>query len=142
MQRRERSAAQSAEITDGVLVGHALAGDERAFESLDALRKRRRRRVVCFSDLEGNTVMEEPAFLAALPDPHPLPEEIMEQHERQHALTQAVQALPSRQRAVVILHYAGQLGFVEIGQVLKMPAMTAKASFYRARPKLAARLMV
>ncbi len=34
MRRRERSAAQSAEETDGVLVGQALAGDERAFESL------------------------------------------------------------------------------------------------------------
>lgn len=201
MQRRERRATQSAEITDGVLVGQALAGDERAFESLvhrydaslfaciyryigdydqagdvlqdvwlqlsrslptlrtgeplgpwlfrvaqnrclDALRKRHRRRVVCFSDLEGNTDMEEPAFLATLPDPHPLPEEIAEQHERQHALAQAVQALPPRLRAVVLLRYAGQLSFVEIGQALKMPAMTAKASFYRARPKLAALLMV
>ena len=77
-----------------------------------------------------------------LPDPHPLPEEIAKQHERQHALTQAVQALPPRQRAVVLLRYAGQLSFAEIGQALKMPATTAKASFYRARPKLAARLMV
>ena len=34
MQRGERSAAQSAEVTDGALVGQALAGDERAFESL------------------------------------------------------------------------------------------------------------
>jgi hypothetical protein len=34
MQRGERSAAQPAEGTDGVLVGQALAGDERAFESL------------------------------------------------------------------------------------------------------------
>jgi len=34
MQRGERSAAQSAEVTDGALVGQALAGDESAFESL------------------------------------------------------------------------------------------------------------
>jgi RNA polymerase sigma-70 factor, ECF subfamily len=34
MQQRERRAAQPAERTDGVLVGQALAGDERAFESL------------------------------------------------------------------------------------------------------------
>jgi len=34
MQRRERIAAQSAEVTDGALVGQALAGDERAFETL------------------------------------------------------------------------------------------------------------
>lgn len=201
MQRGEGRGAQSAEVTDGVLVGQALAGDERPFEGLvrryeaslahcisrylgddeqagdvlqhdwlqlyrslpplhtgvplgpwllrvarkgclDELRKRHRRRVVCFSDLEGNTDMEEPAFLATLPDPHPLPEEIAEQHERQHALTQAMQALPPRLRADVLLRYAGQLSFVEIGQALKMPAMTAKASFYRARPKLSARLMV
>ena len=201
MQRGERRGAQSAEETDGVLVGQALAGDERAFESLvrrydaslahcisrylgddeqagdvlqnvwlqlyrslptlhteaplgpwllrvtrngclDELRKRHGRRVVCFSDLEGKADAEEPTFLAMLPDPHPLPEEIAEQHERQHALTQAVQALSPRLRAIVLLRYAGQLSFVEIGRALKMPAMTAKASFYRARPKLAALLMV
>jgi RNA polymerase sigma-70 factor, ECF subfamily len=201
MQRGERSAAQSAEVTDGVLVGQALAGDERAFESLvrrydaslahcisrylgddeqagdvlqhvwlqlyrslptlhtgvplgpwllrvarnsclDELRKRHGRRVVCFSDLEGNTDAEEPAFLATLPDPHPLPEEIAEQHEQQDTLTQAVQALSPRLRAVVLLRCTNQMSFAEIGQALKMPATTAKSSFYRARPKLAALLMM
>src|SRR6266566_3310342 len=34
MQLQERIPAQSAEASDGVLVGQALAGDERAFETL------------------------------------------------------------------------------------------------------------
>lgn len=199
MQRRERIAAQSAEVTDGALVGQALAGDERAFETLvhrydaslyhciyrylgdydqacdvlqhvwlqlyrslpmlhtgaplgpwllrvarncclDELRKRHRRCVVCFSDLEGKTEEEEPTLLASLADFHPLPEEIAEQHDLQHTLQQAIQALPPKFRTVVLLRYAGQLSFVEIGQVLQMPATTAKAYFYRACPRLAALL--
>ena len=34
MQLQERISAQSAEAPDGVLVGQALAGDKRAFETL------------------------------------------------------------------------------------------------------------
>lgn len=201
MQRRERRAAQSAEVTDGALVGQALAGDERAFETLvqrydaslyhciyrylgdydqacdvlqhvwlqlyrslptlhtgaplgpwllrvarncclDELRKRHRRCVVCFSDLEGKTDEEEPTLLATIPDPYPSPEEIAVRHERQDELTQAMQALPPRLRAVVLLRHAGQMSFAEIGRALKISTTTAKASFYRARPKLAAKLMV
>jgi len=199
MQRRERSTAQSAERTDGVLVGQALAGDERAFESLvhrydaslfacvyrymgdydqtcdvlqdvwlqlsrslpilrtgvplgpwlfrvarnrclDALRRRRRRCTLSFSELEGAADEEDLLPLANLPDFHPLPEEIAEHHDLQHALHQAIQALPPKFRTVVLLRYAGQLSFAEIGRVLQMPTATAKASFYRARPRLVALL--
>ena len=199
MQRRERSAAQSAERTDGVLVGQALAGDERAFETLvhrydaslfacvyrymrdydqtcdvlqdvwlqlsrslptlrtgeplgpwlfrvarnrglDALRRRRRRCVLYFSELEREADEEERSPLTSVPDFHPLPEELAEHHELQHALQQAIQALPPKFRTVVLLRYAGQLSFAEIGRVLQMPTTTVKSFFYRARPRLAALL--
>jgi RNA polymerase sigma-70 factor (ECF subfamily) len=199
MQRRECSAAQSAEETAGVLVGQALAGDERAFESLanrydaslfaciypymgdydqacdvlqdvrlqlsrslptlpilrtgkllkqwllrvarnrclDELSRRRRRCVVSFSALESEAVEGELLLLENIPDFYPLPEELAEHHDLQHTLQQAIQALPPKFRTVVLLRYAGQLSFAEIGQELKMPASTAKTYFYRACPRLA-----
>ena len=199
MQRRERIAAQSAEVTDGALVGQALAGDERAFETLvhrydaslfaciyrymwdydqacdvlqdvwlqlyrslptlhtgeplkswlfrvarnrclDALRRRRRKCVLYFSELEREADEEERSPLASLPDFHPLPEELAEYHDLQHALQQAIQALPPKFRTVVLLRYGSQLSFAEIGRVLQMPVATVKSFFYRARPRLAALL--
>lgn len=196
MQQRSCCAAQPGERTDGILVGLALAGDERAFETLvqrydaslfaciyrylgdydqacdvlqdvrlqlyrslptlrtgeplgpwllrvtrnrclDALRRRRRRCVLYFSDLGREGDEEEWSSLASLPDSHPLPEEVAEYHELQHALQQAIQALPPTSRTVVLLRSAGQLSFAEIGRILQMPGRTAKSFFYRARPRLA-----
>ena len=95
-----------------------------------------------FSELEREADEEELLPLASLADFHPLPEEIAEHHVLQHTLQQAIQALPPKFRTVVLLRYAGQMSFAEIGRALKISTTTAKASFYRARPKLAARLMV
>jgi RNA polymerase sigma-70 factor (ECF subfamily) len=96
--------------------------------------------MLSFSELEREAEEEERLPLASLPDFHPLPEEIAEHHDLQHALQQAIQALPPKFRTVVLLRYAGQLSFAEIGRVLQMPTTTAKASFYRACPRLAALL--
>ncbi len=93
-----------------------------------------------FSELEQEADEEERLPLASLPDFHPLPEELAEHHDLQHALQQAIQALLPKFRTVVLLRSAGQLRFAERGRVLQMPAATAKASFSRARRRLAALL--
>jgi RNA polymerase sigma-70 factor (ECF subfamily) len=72
---------------------------------------------------------------------HLLPEEIAEHHDLQHTLKQAIQALPPKFCAVVLLRYTGQMSFAEIGQALQIPATTAKTYFYRARLRLAALLI-
>ncbi len=202
MQRRihTHASTQAAEIADSILVRQALAGDERAFESLmsryqtlvthcissylgngdhiwdvfqqvwlklyrclpalhtdgplgpwllrvtqrcclDELRKRHRRCVAVFSELEERTGDEESGPVALIPDPHPLPEEISEYHDLQDALNRAMQTLSPRSRAVVLLRSYGQCSFAEIGEALRIPATTAKAYFYRARTKLAAALL-
>jgi RNA polymerase sigma-70 factor (ECF subfamily) len=48
--------------------------------------------------------------------------------------------LPPKFRSVVLLRYAGQLSFSEIGKTLSMPEATAKTYFQRARPLLRAAL--
>ena len=96
----------------------------------------RRKRAIHFSDLEATTDDEELSPLAAMPDNSPLPEELAERHDLQLRLQQAIQTLPPKFRSVVVLRYASQLSFSEIGQILKMPEATAKTYFQRAKPLL------
>jgi RNA polymerase sigma factor (sigma-70 family) len=96
----------------------------------------RRKRAVHFSELEGNTDEDELSPLDTLPDGCPLPEELAEHHDLQRLLSEAIQTLPPRFRAVVLLRYLAQLSFAEIGQTLQMPEATAKTYFQRAKPLL------
>lgn len=105
--------------------------------SLDELR---RKRAVHFSELESMNDEDELSPLDIMPDQRPLPEEIAEHHDLQALLRQAIDSLPPKFRMVVLLRYAGQLSFKEIGKTLQMPEATAKTYFQRARPLLRAML--
>ena len=96
----------------------------------------RRKRAIHFSELESTSDEDEISPLVAIPDPHPLPEELAERHDLQECLQRAIQALPPKFRSVVLLRYAAQLSFSEIGQALNMPEATAKTYFQRAKPLL------
>jgi len=100
----------------------------------------RRKRVIHFSELESVNDDEELSPLAAIPDNGPLPEELAEQSDLQYRLQEAIHTLPIKFRSVVLLRYAGQLSFSEIGQTLNMPEATAKTYFQRAKPLLRAAL--
>jgi RNA polymerase sigma factor (sigma-70 family) len=101
----------------------------------------RRKRIIHFSELESVNDDEELSPLAAIPDNGPLPEELAEQSDLQYRLQDAIQTLPIKFRSVVLLRYAGQLSFSEIGQTLNMPEATAKTYFQRAKPLLRTALM-
>ncbi|HLZ57701.1 MAG TPA: RNA polymerase sigma factor [Ktedonosporobacter sp.] len=105
---------------------------------LDELRKRRRRRVSHFSELEWIVDGEDLSPLALIPDPHPLPEEIAERHDLRDRLHRAIDQLPPKFRSVVLLRYLTQMSFSEIGRTLDMREATAKTYFQRARPLLRA----
>ncbi len=100
----------------------------------------RRKRAIHFSELESASDEDDLSPLAIMPDTRPLPEEIAERHDLQRSLQLAIQSLPPKFRSVVLLRYAGQLSFSEIGQTLSMPEATAKTYFQRARPLLRAAL--
>jgi RNA polymerase sigma factor (sigma-70 family) len=100
----------------------------------------RRKRAVHFSELEPESGDDDLSPLAIMPDKRPLPEEIAERHDLQRALHRAIEDLPPKFRSVVLLRYAGQLSFSEIGKTLNMPEATAKTYFQRARPLLRAAL--
>lgn len=96
----------------------------------------RRKRAIHFSELESASDDDDLSPLAIMPDLRPLPEEIAERHDLQASLRSAIEALPPKFRSVVLLRYAGQLSFSEIGKTLNMPEATAKTYFQRARPLL------
>lgn len=97
---------------------------------IDELRKRR---AIYFSELESANGDEELSPLAIIPDDGPLPEELAEQHDLQQYLHRAIQALPPKFCTIVLLRYAGQMSFSEIGHTLEIPESTAKTYFQRAK---------
>jgi RNA polymerase sigma factor (sigma-70 family) len=96
----------------------------------------RRKHAVNFSELEAVNDEDEMSVLSAIPDNSPLPEEMAERSDLQYHLQQAIATLPVKFRSVVLLRYASQLSFSEIGQALNMPEATAKTYFQRAKPLL------
>ena len=102
----------------------------------------RRKRPMHFSEVASGHDEEELPPFATIPDYELLPEEVVELHEVQRSLHEAIQALPPRLRSVVWLRYAAQLSFSEVGQRLRIPTATAKTYFYRAKPLLRAFLEV
>lgn len=102
----------------------------------------RRKHAIHFSELEPANDDDELSPLATMPDTDPLPEELAERRDLQQCLQKAIQTLPPKFRSVVLLRYAGQLSFSEIGQALDMPEATAKTYFQRAKPLLRAALTV
>ncbi len=99
----------------------------------------RRKKAVHFSELEEAN-NDDLSPLEILPDTDPLPDEVAEHHDLQEKLRRAIDGLPPKFRSVVLLRYASQLSFSEIGKVLHMPEATAKTYFQRARPLLRAAL--
>jgi RNA polymerase sigma factor (sigma-70 family) len=99
---------------------------------VDELR-RRRRYAILFSQLEMENSEGEITFMGDTADPGPLPDELAERHDVQHILQEAIQTLPPKFRAVVVLRYVSQLSFSEIGKTLSMPEATAKTYFHRAK---------
>lgn len=99
---------------------------------VDELR-RRRRYAIHFSQMENESPDGELSFLTDIPDPGPLPEELIERRDLQEVLQENIQTLPPKFRAVVLLRYSAQLSFAEIGKALSMPEATAKTYFHRAK---------
>jgi RNA polymerase sigma factor (sigma-70 family) len=93
----------------------------------------RNRHAIHFSQLESTNDEYETSLLDDIPDSSPLPEELAERHDLQRCLQEAIQTLPPKYRSVILLRYAAQLSFSEIGQVLGMPEATAKTHFHRGK---------
>ena len=100
----------------------------------------RRKHPIHFSSLESVEDEDEISLLVSFRDPNPLPEEIAERHDLRSIVLKAIDSLPPQYRRVVLLRYAAQQSFAEIGQALNIPPATAKTYFQRAKPLLRAAL--
>jgi RNA polymerase sigma-70 factor (ECF subfamily) len=68
------------------------------------------------------------------------PESAAEQHDTQHKIQQAIDALPFGQRVVVVLHYLNDLSLHEIADIVECPVGTVKSRLYYARESLRQKL--
>jgi RNA polymerase sigma-70 factor (ECF subfamily) len=103
--------------------------------SMDVLR---RKRLPTFSEVESEYKKDESAFIDAIPDTRPTPEELGERCDLERQILHAIDALPLLYRSVVLLYYREQMNYTEIGRVLNIPAATVKTRFQRAKPFLRA----
>ncbi|GHO96445.1 DNA-directed RNA polymerase sigma-70 factor [Reticulibacter mediterranei] len=108
------------------------------YRCLDELRKKQRRQVIFFSQLEGQDSEEEPPFVETIPDGQPMPEDLLEQQELHEHVMHALRVLSPRARSIVHLRCFRNLTFSEIGEHLNISENTARISFHRSLPRLRA----
>jgi len=64
------------------------------------------------------------------------PEQIIAQKEDAQTIQQAIRSLPLKYREVIVLRHLQDLSYIEIANILKLPAGTVKIRLYRAREQL------
>jgi len=64
------------------------------------------------------------------------PEQIIDQQEKTQAIQQAILSLPLKYREIIVLRHLQDLSYIEIANILKLPAGTVKVRLYRARELL------
>jgi RNA polymerase sigma-70 factor (ECF subfamily) len=60
----------------------------------------------------------------------------MAQQENTQTIQQAILSLPLKYREVIVLRHLQDLSYIEISNILKIPAGTIKIRLYRAREQL------
>jgi len=82
----------------------------------------------------------QPALLERVPDARPTVEQQMLESDRERAIREAIECLPERQRAAVILHKYQEVDYRQIAQVLKVSESAVKSLLFRAYESLRVRL--
>lgn len=95
---------------------------------IDLLRRRKRQAA-------GPSLDDEESFIDAV-DPAPLPQQELEQHERQRALREGLAALPEDYRAILLLREIEGLSYAEISDAMTLELGTVKSRISRARALL------
>jgi RNA polymerase sigma-70 factor, ECF subfamily len=80
------------------------------------------------------------ALLERLADGRPTAEQQMLESDRERTIREAIESLPERQRAAVILHKYQEVDYRQIAQVLKVSESAVKSLLFRAYESLRVRL--
>lgn len=109
--------------------------------AIDGIRRERRFQVVSLNRnpdcVDGNC--EEPGVVAVADNSYEPSEEVI-MAEQKEQVRQALDMLPARQRATLVLAYYQQLSYPEVAQVLGCSVGTVKTQMFRALKSLAQRL--
>ncbi len=109
--------------------------------AIDGLRKRRRLSVVSLNQkLDCANDGDEQSGAAAVADNSYEPSQEAIKSEQIQQVRQAIELLPARQRATLVLAYYQQLSYPEVAEVLGCSIGTVKTQMYRALRTLAQRL--
>ncbi len=109
--------------------------------AIDGMRRRRRLRVVSLNQkLDCADGRCEELGAVAVADNRYEPSGEVIRAEQKEQVRQAVDLLPAKQRATLVLAYYQQLSYSEVAQVLGCSIGTVKAQMYRALKTLAQRL--
>ena len=109
--------------------------------AIDGMRKSRRLQVVSLNqklDCDDENCQELSTIAVADNSYEPSQKAIMAEQKEQ--VRQALELLPARQRATLVLAYYQQLSYPEVAQVLGCSVGTVKTQMYRALKTLAQRL--
>jgi len=106
--------------------------------ALNVLRDRKEVAPSSEQDFEGET--GEPGDASRIPDGRPTAEQAMMVSERQRVIRQAVESLPERQRAAVVLHKYQEVDYRQIAKVLGVSESAVKSMLFRAYEALRLRL--
>jgi len=93
----------------------------------------RKKKALSFSDLSEEN---EKMITEKLPDPNPLPDEILQKIEDKQILNKLLEKLPQNYKEILILHYIEDFDFDEIGKIQKKPLNTIRSQHHRALIKL------
>lgn len=92
------------------------------------------------TSLDEYIELDENAVARQIEDEGPLPEEIVENKERDRVVQRAIASLPDYQRVIVTLYHVQHRSYEEIAEILQLPIGTVKSRLNRARLALQEKL--
>ena len=102
---------------------------------LDFLRSKSRKRHVSLTADDDEDVQLD------IPDPSSDPERQLMQKISMQTVEQGLQALPGKQRQILVMRELGGMSYAEIGEALSLEEGTVKSRIFRARKRLCAFLL-
>ena len=106
--------------------------------ALNAIRDRKPAEVA--AEHAGEDLRDGEPWVARWPDPRPTVEQRLIQADRERMVRNAVEALPEKQRAAVILHKYQEVDYRQIARILEVSESAVKSLLFRADETLRVRL--
>jgi len=104
--------------------------------TLNIIRDRFKKKELNYVSLDTPIETDDSEFYPQLENLTNNPEQIITQKESLQAIQQAILSLPLKYREVVVLRHLQDLSYIEIANILKLPAGTVKIRLCRAREQL------